>query len=147
MGTKKLQELVSNQVANAIETAKSTSANAGKSTTTKEEPKKVTLKKKTTKETESKDSTKKSVTKEVATQQKVNIIEEVVSNREVKYIYPEDCKDTLARKKWRQATRNELHRLEREMFRIQDTNSKEYKAAKKAFEDFKKTVLKPAQTA
>lgn len=94
-----------------------------------------------------KTSKKAEVVKEVEKQQKPSIIEKVISNREVKYVYPEDVIDTLARKKWRQATRNELHRLEREMFRIQDQNSKEYKKAAKAYEDFKKKVLKPEQVA
>lgn len=71
----------------------------------------------------------------------------VISNREVKYVYPEDITDTLARKKWRQQTRNELHRLEREMFRIKDQNSKEFKKAAKAYEDFRNKVLKPEQVA
>jgi len=53
--------------------------------------------------------------KDVEKQQKPSIIEKVNSNREVKYVYPEDITDTLARKKWRQQTRNELHRLEREI--------------------------------
>lgn len=75
------------------------------------------------------------------------IIEQVISNREVKYVYPADVVDTLARKKWRQQTRNELHRLELAMARIKDQNSKEFKAAAKAYEDFKKKVLKPEQVA
>ena len=115
----KLQELVSNSVANAIATV---------SNSTKEDK-------------------APQVTKEVTKQQNTAILEQVISNREVKYIYPEDVKDTLARKRWRQQTRNELHRLEREMYRIKDTNSKEYKAAKKEFEEFQAKVLKPAQSA
>lgn len=87
------------------------------------------------------------VTKEVAAQQKEAIIEEVISKREVKYIYPEDIKDTLSRKTWRQKTRNELHRLELAVSRIKDTNSKEYKKALKEFEAYKATVLKPSQVA
>lgn len=85
--------------------------------------------------------------KEVKQQQSPSIIEQVISNREVKYVYPSDITDTLARKKWRQQTRNELHRLEREMFRIKDQNSKEFKDAAKKYEDFKKKVLKPEQVA
>lgn len=92
-------------------------------------------------------SKKEQVIKEVEKQQKPSIIEKVISNREVKYVYPEDVTDTLARKKWRQQTRNELHRLEREMFRIKDQNSKEYKKAAKAYEDFRNKVLKPEQVA
>lgn len=93
------------------------------------------------------------VVKEVAKKQKASIKEKVVSEREVKYIYPmkedeetgemrEMTKDE--KKSWRQATRNEYRSLEREMNRfIQDQNSKEYKSAKKAFEAFSKKVLKP----
>lgn len=92
-------------------------------------------------------SKKEQVVKEVKEQQKPSIIEKVISNREVKYVYPADVVDTLARKKWRQQTRNELHRLEREMFRIKDQNSKEFKAAAKKYEDFKNSVLKPEQVA
>jgi hypothetical protein len=92
-------------------------------------------------------SKKAQVVKEVKEQQKPSIIEQVISNREVKYVYPADVVDTLARKKWRQQTRNELHRLELAMARIKDTNSKEFKAAAKAYEDFKKKVLKPEQVA
>lgn len=103
---------------------------------TPEEPKPI---KKTSKKAE--------VVKDVEKQQKPSIIEKVISNREVKYVYPEDVTDTLARKKWRQQTRNELHRLEREMFRIKDQNSKEYKKAAKAYEDFRNKVLKPEQVA
>lgn len=94
-----------------------------------------------------KTSKKEQVVKEVKEQQKPSIIEQVISNREVKYVYPADVVDTLARKKWRQQTRNELHRLELAMARIKDTNSKEFKAAAKAYDDFKKKVLKPEQVA
>lgn len=92
-------------------------------------------------------SKKEQVVKEVKEQQKPSIIEQVISNREVKYVYPADVVDTLARKKWRQQTRNELHRLELATARIKDQNSKEFKAAAKAYEDFKKKVLKPEQVA
>lgn len=92
-------------------------------------------------------SKKEQVVKEVKDQQKPSIIEQVISNREVKYIYPEDVVDTLARKKWRQQTRNELHKLELAMARIQDKNTKEFKAAAKEYEDFRKKVLKPEQVA
>ena len=150
--TSKLQELVSNSVANAIATV-SNSTKEDKAPqvtnqeTSKEEPKKKTKKTTATATPEAKATKKEHVTKEVTKQQNTAILEQVISNREVKYIYPEDVKDTLARKRWRQQTRNELHRLEREMYRIQDTNSKEYKAAKKAFDEYQAKVLKPAQSA
>ena len=101
----------------------------------------------TAKEKKEKKAKKAKVVKEVAAQQKESILEEVVSKRGVKYIYPEDVQDTLSRKTWRQKTRNELHRLELAVSRIKDTNSKEYKKALKAYEDFKATVLKPEQVA
>ena len=104
----------------------------------KEEPK-TKLVKTTTKKASTK---KEEVVKEVAKQQKPNIIEQVISNREVKYIYPDDVTDTLSRKKWRQQTRNELRKLEREMLRIQDHNSKEYKSAQNKYITFQKKVLK-----
>lgn len=85
--------------------------------------------------------------KEVAKQQKAALIEKVVANREVKYIYPEDVTDTLSRKTWRQKTRNKLHQLELAVSRIKDQNSKEYKKALKEYNDFKKEVLKPEQVA
>lgn len=94
-----------------------------------------------------KSSKKEETIKEVKQQQSPSIIEQVISNREVKYVYPSDITDTLARKKWRQQTRNELHKLEREMFRIKDQNSKEFKDAAKKYENFKKKVLKPEQVA
>ena len=90
---------------------------------------------------------KKKLTQEVADQQKVNIMEEVIAHRQVKYKYPEDVVDTLARKTWRQKTRNELHRLELALSRIKDQNSKEWKKANKEYETFKAQVLKPEQIA
>lgn len=141
--SEKLQELVSNQVANALATVAKTSK--------EETPKSKTQRKKTSstpKAAKAKPTTKtEEVTKEVTKQQNAAILEKVISTREVKYIYPEDVVDTLARKRWRQQTRNELHKLEREVYRIKDTNSKEYKEALKAFEDYKAKVLKPAQIA
>lgn len=92
-----------------------------------------------------KKSAKDKAVADTAKQQKPSIIEEVISHRDVKYIYPEDVVDTLSRKTWRQKTRNKLRQLEREMLRITDQNSKEFKAAKKAYEEFQATVLKVNQ--
>ena len=72
------------------------------------------------------------VVKEVAKKQEASIVEEVVAHRDVKYIYPEDITDTVARKKWRQEVRNKYRALEREMNKfIMDQESKDYKKAKK----------------
>lgn len=137
----KVTELINNQVSNSLKEVKASKTQKPKETKeskAKEEPK-TKLVKTTTKKASTK---KKEVVKEVAKQQKPNIIKQVISNREVKYIYPDDVTDTLSRKKWRQQTRNELRKLEREMLRIQDHNSKEYKSAQNKYITFQKKVLK-----
>lgn len=142
----KVTELINNQVSNSLKEVKASKTQKPKETKeskAKEEPKAKLVKTTTKKATTKKASTKKEeVVKEVAKQQKPNIIEQVISNREVKYIYPDDVTDTLSRKKWRQQTRNELRKLEREMLRIQDHNSKEYKSAQNKYITFQKKVLK-----
>ena len=85
--------------------------------------------------------------KEVKAQNEINLVEEVISKREVKYKYPEDCIDTLSRKKYRQQVRNKLHQLELEMYRIQDKQSKEFKRKSKEYESYKKEVLKEGAAA
>lgn len=137
----KVTELINNQVSNSLKEVKASKTQKPKETKkskAKEEPK-AKLVKTTTKKASTK---KEEVVKEVAKQQKPNIIEQVISNREVKYIYPDDVTDTLSRKKWRQQTRNELRKLERKMLRIQDHNSKEYKSAQNRYITFQKKVLK-----
>lgn len=137
----KVTELINNQVSNSLKEVKASKTQKPKET--KESKAKEEPKPKLVKTTTKKASTKKEeVVKEVAKQQKPNIIEQVISNREVKYIYPDDVTDTLSRKKWRQQTRNELRKLEREMLRIQDHNSKEYKSAQNKYITFQKKVLK-----
>lgn len=137
----KVTELINNQVSNSLKEVKASKTQKPKET--KESKAKKEPKAKLVKTTTKKASTKKEeVVKEVAKQQKPNIIEQVISNREVKYIYPDDVTDTLSRKKWRQQTRNELRKLEREMLRIQDHNSKEYKSAQNKYITFQKKVLK-----
>lgn len=137
----KVTELINNQVSNSLKEVKASKTQ--KPEETKESKAKEEPKAKLVKTTTKKASTKKEeVVKEVAKQQKPNIIEQVISNREVKYIYPDDVTDTLSRKKWRQQTRNELRKLEREMLRIQDHNSKEYKSAQNKYITFQKKVLK-----
>lgn len=133
----KVTKLINNQVSNSLKEVKASKTQKPKETKeskAKEEPK-AKLVKTTTKKASTK---KEEVVKEVAKQQKPNIIEQVISNREVKYIYPDDVTDTLSRKKWRQQTRNELRKLEREMLRIQDHNSKEYKSAQNKYITFQK---------
>lgn len=90
------------------------------------------------------ETAKEKVVKKVKKQAKVNLVEEVITKREVKYIYPADCQDTLSRKKHRQQVRNQLNRLELEMLRIEDKQSKEFKAKEKEFLKFKKANVKSA---
>lgn len=71
-----------------------------------------------------------------------NLVEEVVTKREVKYIYPADCEDTLSRKKFRQTVRNKIHQLELAMLRIEDQDSKEFKKAKKEYLEYKNQFVK-----
>lgn len=87
------------------------------------------------------------VKKQVKKQVENNLIEQVISNREVKYIYPEDCTDTLSRKKHRQKIRNKLHALELEMHRIEDKNSEAFKAKRDEYLKFKKENLKEGAAA
>lgn len=136
----KVTELINDQVSNSLKEVKASKTQKPKET--KESKAKEESKAKLVKTTTKKVSKKEEVVKEVAKQQKPNIIEQVISNREVKYIYPDDITDTLSRKKWRQQTRNELRKLEREMLRIQDHNSKEYKSAQNKYITFQKKVLK-----
>lgn len=71
-----------------------------------------------------------------------NLVEEVVTKREVKYIYPADCEDTLSRKKFRQQVRNKIHQLELAMLRIENQDSKEFKKAKKEYFEYKNQFVK-----
>lgn len=71
-----------------------------------------------------------------------NLVEEVVTKREVKYIYPVDCEDTISRKKFRQQVRNKIHQLELAMLRIENQDSKEFKKAKKEYLEYKNQFVK-----
>ena len=138
----KLAEVISANVTNQIKgiaNAKSKGSSKKEATTKKEAVKK------TSKKAALPIAKKEATIQEVTKQQAVSIAEKVISTRDVKYIYPEEIKDQLARKKWRQVTRNKYHQLEREVFKFQDQNSKEYKIALKKFEAFKAEVLKPGQ--
>ena len=85
---------------------------------------------------------KEKASKAIKEEVKVNLIESVISKREVKYIYPKDCQDTLSRKKYRQQVRNKLHQLELAMRRIEDKQSKEFKVKEKEYLEYKKGKVK-----
>lgn len=130
--------------AKAAAKAKETEPTTGKEKKAKKEAAPATPEAKADKKKKKK-TAKDQAVEDTANQQKPSIIEEVISHRDVKYIYPEDVTDTLSRKSWRQKVRAKLRQLERDMFRITDQNSKEYKKAKKAYEEYRAEVLKPAQ--
>lgn len=71
-----------------------------------------------------------------------NLVEEVVTRREVKYIYPADCKDTLSRKKFRQQVRNKIHQLELAMLRIENRDSEEFEKANEEYLEYKNQFVK-----
>lgn len=138
----KLAEVISANVTKQIEgIANAKSKNSSKKEKTTKKP----VAKKTSKTVELPTAKKEATIQEVTKQQAASIAEKVISTRDVKYLYPADIQDQLARKKWRQAVRNKYHALEREVFKFQDKNSKEYKAALKEFEAYKAEVLKPGQ--
>lgn len=143
INSEKLNSLISqsiNQSLGEIKTSiKGSKTKSSKVTTEKKEKPQEEVKTKKVKKPLDK---KEEVTKEVTKINKDNLVEKVISNREVKYIYPDDVTDTLSRKSWRQKVRAKLDRLERSMLRINDQNSKEYKAAKKEYDEYRKQVLK-----
>ena len=92
-------------------------------------------------------SKKEKLTKKLALQQAVEIVKKVAKERVVKYKYPEDVKDSLTRKTWRQKVRSKLRQLELAKARIEDQNSKEFKKALKEYEAYRSEVLQEVKTA
>lgn len=134
----KTQEVSQEQEVKKVKKAKEVSNSSEKSKTkdkkNKEKAKKVVL--------SEEDKKEKELIQEVATKPQ-EVITKESKPREVKYLYPEDVVDSLAKKTWRQKTRSEIHRLELAVSRIKDTSSKEYKKALKECNAFKASVLKP----
>lgn len=126
----KLQEVITAKTMESISKASETPK--AKATKTKESK---------TPKTTPKDP-EKVVKKQVKKTAEVNLMEEVVSKREVKYIYPADVTDTLARKKWRQQVRNEIKKLKLAMAEIEDRNSKEFKKREKEYLTYYKKHVK-----
>lgn len=127
----KLQEVITAKTMEAI-------ASAPKAEVKKETPKKEA--KPRAKKTQA--TTEEKAVKAVKKQAANNLMEEVISKREVKYLYPDDIKDTLSRKKWRQSVRAELRKLETAMLRIENKNSKEFKKAEREFLAAQKKYMK-----
>ena len=74
-------------------------------------------------------STKKGKTliKKLGENNKAVITQKVIIHKELKYIYPKGCKDTVARKAFRQKVRNAIRRMTREIKKLKG----EAKATKK----------------
>lgn len=130
----KLQEFISAKTMESLTTAKT------------EETKVETSKAKAPKTNES-TTPKAKAKKEIKAQTTANLVEEVVSKREVKYLYPADCNDTLARKKHRAQVRAKLHALELIMHRIEDKTSKDFAKAQKEYLAYRKKNLKEGVSA
>lgn len=150
LNTTKVQELINNQVSKTLNQVSESPKKETKKKSTKklvpieESQKEEPIQEEKPKKKTSKKSTKEQVIKEVEKQQKPSLVEKVISQREVKYIYPEDVDTPLARKKWRQQVRNKLKDLEIKMNRLREGNKKEFEQAKKAFEAYQSSVLKSA---
>lgn len=133
----KTQEVSQEQEVKKVKKASKEVSNSSEKTKAKEKKekaKKVVL--------SEEDKKEKELIQEVATKPQ-EVITKESKPREVKYLYPEDVVDSLAKKTWRQKTRSEIHRLELAVSRIKDTSSKEYKKALKECNAFKASVLKP----
>lgn len=116
-------------------------------TSTKKEVKAKASKKEAKAEKPEKPSKKDKLTKKIALQQAVEIVQKVAKERVVKYKYPEDVKDSLSRKTWRQNVRSKLRQLELAKARIEDQNSKEFKKALNEYEAYRSEVLQEVKTA
>jgi hypothetical protein len=86
--------------------------------------KKVIKKKATSKAKVIKKKAKVAANKVDATQKTEVVKQTVESQREIKYNYPTECKLPLDRKKWRQATRGKLKRIEGKIFKAKSDSMK-----------------------
>ena len=58
-----------------------------------------------------------------ATNKKVTV-QKVIIHRELKYIYPKGCKETTARKAFRQKVRNSLRKFDRDIAKLKGADKK-----------------------
>lgn len=65
----------------------------------------------------------------------------VTQERDLFYKYPEDTTNPLDRKKFRQKTRNTIRAYERNLSKIEDQESKDYKKLHKEYQAYRKEVL------
>jgi hypothetical protein len=69
---------------------------------------------------------------------KAKNLKEVISSRELKYIYPADCTDPLSRKAFRQKVRAKLSKFDRDLEKV---TGKKRSTLSKEFKSYKATVL------
>lgn len=122
-------EAINEEATVIVKTKKRTPVNKVTKQTVKEEKKSVKAKqteqKKTTDDKNIKDTVKTIVTQE----------------RELFYKYPEDVDNPLDRKKWRQKVRNAIRAFDRNLSKIDDTESKEYRKLEREYKAYRKEVL------
>jgi hypothetical protein len=81
---------------------------------------------------------KKNILEDVKKVNKSTTLQQVITNRELKWKYPKDCIDTLARKAFRQKSRNKIRLLGRAIEKADKTQKAK---ALKEMEAFRKEVL------
>ncbi len=111
-----------------------------------------TVKKRSTKKATKANVTKGKATTKKVTKKKVNkkdldsknikdTVKKVVeTKREMKYSYPEEMKDTLDRKKFRQKVRNKINSYQLQLLKL-DEGSRDYKKLDKEYQAYRKQVL------
>lgn len=119
----KLQEVILAKTMGSLNGTATTTASAKKATT-KKASKKVTAPK-----------------EEPKAEKKAKEPKKAKVEREVKYLYPADCQDSLSRKKFRAKIRTEVHQFETKLEKAGE-GTKEYKATLKAFKEYKAQYLR-----
>ncbi|MAO08079.1 MAG: hypothetical protein CL596_05135 [Alteromonas sp.] len=109
--------------------------------------KKVSSKAKTSKSTKAKVGNTKKVTRKKVNKKdldqkniKDTVTKVVETKRELKYDYPNEMKDTLKRKKFRQKVRNKINSFQLHLLKL-DEKSKEYKKLDREYKSYRKEVL------
>ncbi len=83
-------------------------------------------------------------TKEIKVQeaQESKVIQETIIHRDLKYLYPDGCTDTLSRKAFRQKVRNHIRKLERKIRRLEESgNTKQLKVISQKVKRYREETL------
>lgn len=75
----------------------------------------------------------KAAKKELTATNKKVTTQKVIVHRELKYVYPRGCKDTVARKAFRQKVRNTLRKFERDIAKLKGQDKKVLQEEFKAY--------------